>query len=163
MKRLARILPALAAMLALVSCSDAFGPIFSIKVEIRGPNRLIGQWVEAGRTEGVPSGYRCDPRLTLVSRGGSNDYWRYQYVVWNDMVIEYFDMDGRPIGSPQIYGGKDLDRLLGNLRANSYRETDRIPVVADRLPFRWRMTLSYRHPGSNKNGIATFSSLCTDV
>lgn len=158
MNRLARVLPLALAVLLSAGCSDALGPLFGIEVEIRGPDRLIGQWNEASSWEGVPAGYRCEPRLTLVARGRSSS--KNSPLVWNSMTIYHYDSDGQLLGEPQIYTGRRLDFMLGYLSGSDQILTDRIAVVADTLPFRWKLVLRYYDPDTGRNGSASFSSRC---
>lgn len=154
----ATIVALVTAVLLLTSCDDTFGPIFSMSVEIRGPESLVGTWTEAPLWEDVPSGYRCEPRLTLRAKGGSSSSWRT--VIWNSLVIRHYDADGNELDEPQVFTGQTLDWMLGSLSPGRQILTNRIPVVGTELPFRWELELRYYDPHTGRNDLARFSSRC---
>lgn len=158
MSRFSRLSILALGALLLGGCSELLAPVFGVDVELRGMDWELGAYQEARSYTSTPAGFLCEPVLRVRAHGGT----QHSQIAWVGAVIETFDASGASLGATSL-NARDVERLFGSVSSGRETRTDPIPVVAQSLPFTWKLKVHYYEEKNGFEGDASFSAACLDT
>jgi hypothetical protein len=150
-----RRLPALAAVVFLLSGCDALAPIFGGSIEIRGPRYAVATRSEPLFGAGGAR-FRCVHPLTLGAFGSSQSDSRIE---WIAAEVLYREPGGREALWTDSWGTDEVRQRMPWV-SPGYESQVRWEVEADFAPFDWTLRLHYYSTADRRTRIAEFSASC---